>query len=97
MSIERKLAIVGVSAIALFLFAAANGWFDAQFGNSFKEKAFIFYVVACGVGPWLYLLEVSWGSVSRGRFAAYFLGSWLLAPYFLYLLAPRPEDESHAH
>ena len=79
---ERKLAIIGIIAILLFV-----GFFAVVVPMGATEtifsKALIALIVIGAVIPWFYLLESTRGKVSKKQQALFFIGSCFLAPYFL--------------
>ena len=87
MCIQNKLALLGVSAITIFVLTFMHPdaiGHNIEFSESVLGKAIIAYIVLAGVIPWVYLLETTRKKVSAKQFLMYFLGSWLMAPYFLF-------------
>lgn len=83
---ESKLAYIGISSIIVFfvtLFFPGSLGNQPGFDDLLIGKLVITYVVLGGVIPWLYLLEKTRGKVEVKQWAIYFIGCWLLAPYFL--------------
>ena len=90
MSVQYKLAWLGVSAIIIFIltFILPNlVSYDIKVSESVLGKIVITYVVIAGVTPWIYLLETTRKRVSTKQFFIYFIGTWLMAPYFLFKMA----------
>lgn len=93
---ERKLALFGLSAIAIFIasYMLPNPiGFNPEFRGTIAEKILITYVLLGGVVPWIYLLEATRKKTSKKKFVIYFLGSWLLAPYFLLKMTGKSSEK----
>ncbi|MET0070719.1 MAG: hypothetical protein ABW096_11840 [Candidatus Thiodiazotropha sp.] len=79
---ETKLATLGLLSIATFMAVAATVGLPAL-ENSLFGKFLITFIVLGGVIPWLYLLHQTKGKVNMKTYAICFVGTWLLAPFFL--------------
>ncbi|MBT2987321.1 MAG: hypothetical protein KME65_00005, partial [Candidatus Thiodiazotropha sp. (ex Ctena orbiculata)] len=84
---EIKLAILGFLSIAAFIVAATVGL--SALDNSLIGKLIIAFIVLGGITPWLYLLHQTKGHVSNKKYAFYFVGCWILAPFILLKLGKR--------
>ncbi len=82
---EKKLSILGVLAILVFIIISLV-LEPSVVNNTFVGKIAIGFAVIGGISPWLYLITISKDKVSKKQYFIYFVGSWLLAPYFLYTL-----------
>ena len=88
---EKKLGILGALSILVFIISSLALDLSTM-NNTFLGKAIIGFVVIGGITPWIYLIEKSKGKVSNKQLAIYFIGCWLLAPYFLFKLHTRKNN-----
>ena len=96
-STERKLAILGISSIVLFIVVSIYPGFGDDFGDATFEQFILAYIILGGVVPWVYLLEKARNRVSKPQLLLYFLGCWLTAPYFLLRHDLNEVETNHAH
>ena len=81
---EKKLALLGISGITVFLVSAVWQEFSSTFIWSQPiGKILIGYIVIAANTPWIYLVFITRKSANLRNKIVYFLGCWLLAPYFL--------------
>ncbi len=92
--LEKQLAVL--NALALICFAILFGHSEAirhpaEFNETLLGQISIALIVVIGVAPRLILIQTTRGKVSNRKYFAYFIGMWILVPYFLWRLGVEKE------
>jgi len=92
---ERKLGILGLMAILAFIAFSMMLDFETieAFNATLIGKCIISFMIFSALVPWFYLLTKYRDKVTQKEYLIIFLGCWLLAPFFLLMLASNKDHE----